>query len=89
MYTQAEFRAELAHMKVTLELDNPGMLMSTANRARALLGAGGEVGSVITGANRHELQTVLDSCESALAAHSTPASQAVPDAGQVDAGSVN
>lgn len=71
-YTQAAFRDDLAWIKESGQTDDPSRLGAAIQRAKSLLGAGGHIGSIVQGSNRHQLQTALSHCQAELAGLMTP-----------------
>lgn len=101
MYNQFQFREDLAMLERAAADGGTVALAGAIARGRSLLKAGGQVGSIISGSNRMDLQRVLSNCESAMnsggggAAPAGPimpevqAPQDMQNAGTVDPGSSN
>lgn len=86
-YTQQQFREDLNFIKESARDDNAMRLGVAIKRANSLLAAGGSVGSIVQGGNRHQLQTALQQCEAELAGLMTPPESQgdASDAGGVEA----
>lgn len=71
MYTQNSFKSDLEMIERATQSENFVALSAAIARGKALLTAGGEVGSVVSGANKLNLERLVSRCESLMSSAMT------------------